>query len=214
MITPIIDLRNAHGPVRDQQRRSTCLAFSLSDLNGYHHNQPALLSAEYLYREAALLIPGWRPDDGLALAAALQAVQAPGQPLEAHCPYQPADPVPPLAPIPTGGPLFSGIYRQHPPVSHSITVALVDANQSIGVVVRMTLEFFQPEKDSAEVAFSPAYLPGHLHAVLAVGMGHHEDTGETHYLIRNSWGAGWGDAGHAWVPETYINTHAVQLFGA
>lgn len=34
------------------------------------------------------------------------------------------------------------------------------------------------------------------HAVIAVGYGHDETTGLDYYLIRNSWGANWGDLGY------------------
>jgi C1A family cysteine protease len=32
--------------------------------------------------------------------------------------------------------------------------------------------------------------------VIAVGYGHDETTGLDYYLIRNSWGANWGDRGY------------------
>lgn len=34
------------------------------------------------------------------------------------------------------------------------------------------------------------------HAVVAVGYGYDEATGLDYYLIRNSWGASWGDKGY------------------
>ena len=97
-ITPTIDLRATHGRARQQGQRKTCLAFALSDLNGHRHSRPAQLSPEHLYREAAAHMPGWKPDGGLTLEAALRAVSAPGQALEAAVPYQDADPPLPLAP--------------------------------------------------------------------------------------------------------------------
>ena len=108
-ITPTIDLRATHGRARQQGQRKTCLAFALSDLNGHRHSRPAQLSPEHLYREAAAHMPGWKPDGGLTLEAALRAVSAPGQALEAAVPYQDADPPLPLAPNPACDPLFPGL---------------------------------------------------------------------------------------------------------
>jgi C1A family cysteine protease len=44
------------------------------------------------------------------------------------------------------------------------------------------------------------------HAVVAVGY----DDDEQRLIIRNSWGVGWGDAGHAWLPYDYVDLHGVQ----
>ena len=41
-----------------------------------------------------------------------------------------------------------------------------------------------------------------LHAVVAVGIGMTYTT--RCFLIRNSWGTGWADTGHAWVDEAFI----------
>ena len=40
------------------------------------------------------------------------------------------------------------------------------------------------------------------HAVLAVGY----DDRKEHVIVRNSWGAGWGDKGYCYLPYRYITT--------
>lgn len=207
-----IDLRSLHGVARDQGGRPTCLAFALSDLNGHRHQQPALLSAEYLYRQAAGLMPGWKPGDGLDISSALVAVSAPGQALEASAPYVVDEPTIPLTANPHCTPLFRGSYTRQVPLMSTIESALA-ADRSIGLVLRLTMDFFSLPSDSPRVPFSPLTMPGQSHAVVAVGMGYDVQTNERHVLIRNSWGTSWGDHGHAWLPEQYIISHTLCAFG-
>jgi C1A family cysteine protease len=47
------------------------------------------------------------------------------------------------------------------------------------------------------------------HAVVAVASG---ENGEGNWLlVRNSWGAGWGLNGHAWVSEQYVSRQLRRL---
>lgn len=212
MIIPHVDLRSGHGPIRDQQARPTCLAFSLSDLNGFQHKLPGMLSPEYLYREAARLTPGWMPHQGTWLDAALLAIDTPGQPEEANDPYQQDEPALPLVSA-AKAPLYSGAYKKLPCAIATLDHALLVAGHSVGLAINLTPEFLTPDPGHAVIAFSPAFLPGSGHAVLVVGKGEHSVNGETHYLIRNSWGPSWGADGHAWLSQRYIDTHALRIFG-
>lgn len=207
-----IDLRALHGSVRNQGHRPTCMAFALSDLNGHRHRQPAQLSAEHLYREAAGLMPGWRPGDGLDVDAALRAVSAPGQALEAAAPYVAVEPTLPLTRNPYCALLFARNYCRQLPVMGMIESALA-SDRSIGLVLRLTLEFFGVTADVPQVPFSRLAIFGQSHAVIAVGVGNDSITNERHVLIRNSWGVSWGNNGHAWLPESYILTHTLCAFG-
>lgn len=211
-ITASIDLRNTHGQVRHQGDRRTCLAFAMSDLNGNRHLQPAQLSPEHLYREAAALVPGWKPHGGLTIDAALKAVSAPGQALEITVPYATKEPTVPLAPNPSCKPLFAGRYALHSPVMIAIQVALA-ANRSMGLVLRVTPDFYNVSADAPQIPYSPHAFPNELHAVLVVGMGTDNGTSESFVLIRNSWGPDWADNGHAWLPESYVLNHTLYAFG-
>lgn len=211
-ITAEIDLRTLHGKVRDQGDRPTCMAFALSDINGHRHQQPALLSAEHLYRQAAGLMPGWKPGDGLDVDAALHAVEAPGQALEAIVPYIAVEPTLPLEPNPHCAPLFAGSYGRQPWMMSTIEGALA-SDRSIGLVLRLTAQFFTATAIFPQIPFSPHAIFGQSHAVVAVGMGSDSVTSERHVLVRNSWGVSWGDNGHAWLSESYILTHTLCAFG-
>lgn len=210
-ITSSVDLRAHHGDIRSQGRRRTCLAFALSDINGNRHQKPGQLSPDHLYREAAALMPGWKPHTGLALDAALRAVLSPGQALEADVPYA-DEPTLPLTPNPPCPSLFTGSYVSQQPLLVEIKAALA-ADRSVGLVLRMTQGFYAASAHAPQIPYSPHVIPGELHAVVAVGMGFDDATNEQHFLIRNSWGSGWAAGGHAWLSEAYAQKHTLYVFG-
>ena len=43
------------------------------------------------------------------------------------------------------------------------------------------------------------------HAVLALGYGMNEVTGEAYYILKNSWGMDWGEAGYMRMARTWDN---------
>lgn len=206
-----VDLRGGLGAARDQGQRPTCLAFALSDLNRQANRLPAPLSAEFLYREAATRTFGWRPGDGLHLQIAINAAIAPGQPFERLCPYMPLEPTLPLALNPPCSPMFAHSFSHHAPRVADI-VADLDMGKPVGLVLRLTPDFFVVDANPAQVPFSwgTIEMP---HAVVAVGYGDDTATQELHVLIRNSWGSSWGDAGHAWLPERYLAFHGLATIG-
>lgn len=52
--------------------------------------------------------------------------------------------------------------------------------------------------------------PALAHAVVLVGYG--DLNGVSHFLVRNSWGLGWGWAGYAWFPEMYLTRRFAGAF--
>lgn len=155
---------------------------------------------------------GWRPGDGLDVHAAIRAAAIPGQPLDKHCPYESSEPSLPLAPNAGYAPMFNGIYALRRPDMTHIAETL-GAGRSLGLIVNVTPELYLVERATAQVTFTPNVMPGMSHAVLAVGVGTHARTQESHVLIRNSWGATWGDNGHVWLPERYVVTHGIFTLG-
>lgn len=198
------------GAVRHQGMRLTCLAFATSDLNRMASSAPGELSPEFLYRHAGAITPGWAAGQGLYLAPTLQAAGNPGQPLEIHYPYETNAPVgvqPPA--VPPGVQMYSSALKEIAPTASSVTNQ-IKLGHAVGLIVESTLTLFKP-KDGV-VEFSADILPDRAHAVLAVGVGESFD-GEPHVLIRNSWGQTWGHLGHAWLPNRYIDMHALEAFG-
>ena len=195
------------GPVRNQGQRGTCLAFTASDLNSVS-NSTGHLSVEYLCHHAAQAIQDWTPEDGFSVDAVFSAVKASGQPSEDLCLYDGTNPAAPLtAPDSTLRPLYSSASQRRG-MSAEEVVAEVRQGHPVGVVVAVTTTLFKPV--DGIVTFDTMVLPNQYHAMVAVGVGRHSMTMETHVLLRNSWGALWGVDGHAWISHSYLAMHLVE----
>jgi hypothetical protein len=209
-VNVVVDLTGTLGPVRDQGARGTCLAFALSELHRHKHGFDEMLSPEYLYRAAAAITPSWQPMGGIPLSAGVSAVAAPGQPKEAHCPYQPSEPseIPPA--IPFGSyPLYSSPGAQMR-VSVAHVTASIKGGKPIGLVLKLTGTFFLP-LDGLVTFPAPLAATNAVHAVVAAGLGAHSVIGPC-VLIRNSWGETWGEKGNAWLPTSYVQQHGLSMF--
>lgn len=191
---------------RDQGRRRTCLAFALCEVE-HDHSPNGLLSPEYLYHSAAARSPKWFPDYGLDLHPALQAAHQIA--LEADCPYKLTDPALPLAPLPSGIPLFGSPAHEFPVDTREI-IRRLRAGMVVGLGLMLTQAFYAPV--GGRVRDGTPVVPESGHAVAAVGLGWKE--GKAFFLIRNSWGQGWGQNGCAWLSANYLQQHAQCAFGA
>jgi len=123
------------------------------------------LSPEYLHHVAS----GRGSSDGVLFPDIVKALENPGQPSEADCPYHPGG-------LPAGWtpPKGVSLYRWRSDLNH-------------------------PEPDEIEALLSTG----------VVGLG---TTGAMRcFLIRNSWGTGWGDDGHAWLDDAFVNQHLRHL---
>jgi len=200
-------LSKSLGDICDQGNRPTCLAIAIATLN--RKFAPQDLGPEYFYRSAVALIPGWAPGQGLRMAAAKKA-SALGHPVEKDYPYQASEPTIPLEALPQGLTLYGkavDFYR----ADISKVMSSLQSGVVVGLGLRLTREFYRPDGDI--VVFSSSVMPGTMiHAVVVVGMGYDEHK-EPWFLIRNSWGSGWGANGCAWISSTYVTAHATCAFG-
>jgi hypothetical protein len=87
------DLRAALGPVRDQGRRTTCLAFAASTVHGHLHGYDGQLCVEWLFYHAVTRA-GDDPADGSTIEDTKAVLRELGQPDEAFWPYRAAEPDP------------------------------------------------------------------------------------------------------------------------
>lgn len=207
MITVQNDFSLLLGPVRDQGDRGTCLACSASDVNALS-NTTSPLSVDFLCHHAAKAMSGWVPGNGFTVNAIVAAAVAPGQCSESLYPYQPQNEAAPLATPPAG---LAPLYQSRQPVTQlkaGDVLTHVQINRAVIVAMAVPNSLYYPQ--AGIVAFDPMKLPNEFHAMVAVGIGVHTVTNETHFLLRNSWGTAWGVGGHAWVPYSLVDLHLIE----
>lgn len=202
MVKVTKDLRTQFFSARDQGPRPTCLAFALSDAHAAARPPHTCLSADYLFYHAVQRTPDRDPDKGVSLTIATTTLKAEGQPLESVWPYVAALPVKRTSWRPPAGvKTFTA-----DPTSHTGGVydacSLLDNGTPAVLVFHPTEAFYYVGKSGLlPVRTLDQDIPS-LHAVLAIGYGY--SSGQTHLLLRNSWGPAWGDGGHAWLSEDYL----------
>ena len=201
VITIAVDLRSDFGPVRDQGRRPTCLAFAVSDSHSAVRNELTHLSCEFIFFHAQRRA-GRPPTTGALLGPMLQALREDGQPEEVAWPYLVADPdpaawVPPLINISS----FKRHAQPHSATIDSIFTKLTSA-QPVIVLTSLADPFYRPKEGVVTLSKGETPKPNRRHAVIAVGSGAVD--GRRAILVRNSWGLNWGLGGHAWLDESFL----------
>ena len=209
MVTIKKDLRARFVGARDQEQRPTCLAFALSDAHAADRPAHPVLSADYLYYYGLRRMPVNHGDNGVGLDEASEALHNDGQPLEKDWPYSPVLP--------------ADLSRWKPPaklhVMHATTTtipdkfsaicATLDLDRPVVVIFQPTERFYFPNRSGFLTPRMPDPDLPQLHAVVAVGYGGKD--GDRHVLVRNSWGTGWGQDGHAWLAEDYLSPRLSSL---
>lgn len=201
------DLRTSFGPIRDQGARPTCLVFAASDVHAALRTPWAALSCEFLFYHAQRRA-NRSPHDGATLAGVIASLHDDGQPLEEGWPYlaqMPTDTASWKPPQNVGAILRCRGTRGAAAVS-DIVAGLEHKSASI-LLLTLTAAFYRPNNGRIDLDPPGATVIGGRHAVIAVG---HGLVASTRYiLVRNSWGARWGEGGHAWISEPYL---AARLF--
>ena len=199
-ITILLDHRSALGSVRDQGARPTCLSLAATTAHEHARSSGTPFSPEYLHYFASQ----GGSSDGVSFPDIIRALEDPGQPSEADCPYHPDGP--PSGWLP---PKSVTLYRRKgdlkQPTPDEIE-ALLTAGHVPVLGITTTQAFYLPAPPWMIPPDGP--ILG-LHAVTAVALG---ATGAMrHFLIRNSWGAAWGDDGHAWLDGAFMDRHLRHL---
>jgi hypothetical protein len=205
----IQDLRSLFGPARDQGPRPTCLAFATSDAHAALRQPWTSLSCEFAFYHAQRRAAR-PPSAGASLGHMLAALRGDGQPVESDWPYFKALPakLDDYGP-PSSLPVFRRAGEPRPGGIDEI-IGQLNTGQPTLVLMMLSDAFYMPDPDGVVVApASEAPDPLRRHAVVAVG--HGAIAGKRAILVRNSWGADWGLAGHGWLPETYLAPRLTNL---
>ena len=204
-IIAAVDLRPLFGPARDQRQRPTCLAFAASDAHAAVRAAWDALSPEYAFYHAQRRA-GRSPAQGALLPAMLDALRQDGQPLEYGWPYLTETPdstswLPPA----TVGPRFGRAGEKFGPSLDRLAAELDQGRPAI-ILLTLSRSFYLPDSRTViDLVAGEAPEPDRRHAVIAVG--HGTVDGQRAVLIRNSWGARWGNAGHGWLTERFLEQH-------
>lgn len=208
-VTALRDLRSSFGVARDQGCRPTCCAFACSDLHAACRMPWADLSCEYAFFHGVRR-QGTAPTKGVHFHVMLNVLEQDGQPLDTAWPY--------LASLPNdlnlwtppadAGQLFSAIGTRQQGDVRAIRNAL-DQGAAVAVTLMLSMAFFIGPDNDGVIDAMEVPDPTRVHAVVAVGYGKQGTAGMT--LVRNSWGSGWGIAGHAWLADQYLAPRILEI---
>ena len=196
-----LDYRTELGPARDQGARPTCVAHASTTAHEHARGSKLALSPEYLHYFAS---PNDGPDHGVDFPELSRALFDPGQPAETDCSYRTDDPPPGWAP-PSNLSLYRRRSTSGDPHPDGVE-ALLNAGRLPVLGIATTNAFYNP---------TPPWVISHagpivgFHAVVAVGLG--TASASRGFLIRNSWGTAWADAGHAWLDDAFVLQHLQDM---
>lgn len=206
-----IDLRSSFKQVRDQGNRMSCLSIAATDAHQFVRNSN-LLSVEWLYFQSCLY-PGNCPMKGTKISTTRNVLKTVGQPSEKDWPYEQNQPTN-WAPPPSVGQLFRV-------ESKSVTNVIKKFKMQLKNKIPVILVIYLSNGFSQQAFKTNFELPicadpnekiyyTRRHAILLVGLGKYEK--KTVFLIRNSWGEGWGYGGYAWISQDYLSPRIVEGF--
>lgn len=210
-----VDLRDLlDETVHAQGDRPVCVAMAISAVHEVARTiggaTPERLAPEAIWSACSSLQQ--TTSTGVRLFDAGDAVRTKGQPLLAYWPYNDtlgfaAEKAPQEA---LESEWFRGQLSDMVIAGDGLEDALEDGiqgRQAIILVIAVTGGFFYPSNGIVNPAAGQR-IDGY-HAVAAVGVAQHPSAGRC-LLVKNSWGAGWGLGGYAWVPLAYLAAYGVQ----
>lgn len=214
----MVDLRSRLLPVGDQGRRGTCVAFAATAAHEYLRDEGIHLSVEFLHWSAKQRDGFGLSEEGTTLEAAVAALAEAGQPPEIMWPYDDTRDQRAASYCPSDEVVKDASCRRVlRGTALGLVSTIVQTVLAAGTPVLLGLRLFSTwhylEADDAKIRQPPPELqPLGGHAVLVVGFGELSTEVGRHFLIRNSWGADWGQNGYAFLPYDYVDAHAIAIW--
>ena len=203
-------LRKKMPAVYDQGQLGSCTANSIGSIVEFNElrekeKDAATPSRLFIYYNERLMEGSVKEDSGAEIRDGIKSVAQVGAPPETLWPYV-------ISKFATKPPVK--VYtaaRKHEALRYSRVTQDQMAIQSVlasGFPISFGFTVYESfESDQvAQDGIVPMPQPGERvlggHAVAAIG--YKPIRGQLYFECRNSWGAGWGDHGHFWMPSAYV----------
>ena len=219
-----VDLRPWCAPIEDQGSLGSCTANAGVGMMEYFERKAfgkhIDASRLFLYKVTRNLLH-WTGDTGAFLRSTMGALVLFGVPPEEYWPYKIADfDKEPSAFCYAFGQAYQAIsyYRLDPPgTSAAQLLNTIKTNLSGGLPSMFGFTVYSSYSQASATGKLPYPTPKEKivggHAIVAVGYDDKMKIKNTNpgavetvgaFLIRNSWGTGWGAAGYGWLPYQYV----------
>jgi C1A family cysteine protease len=207
-----VDLRNWASPIDDQGQLGSCTGNAIAgaiDLIDRKNNKSLRVSRLFIYYQERLLEGTIGSDNGAYIRDGIKACYTWGAPLETLAPYN----ISQFAVKPSAAAYADAANRKVTGYQRCADFATVKNAVAAGnpvIIGFMVYSSFESASVAAtgimpypNVAKEPL-LGGH--AVCIVGY----DDSRSWFIVRNSWGTGWGDRGYFYMPYQVIQNTAMS----
>ena len=227
-----VDLRSRFNPIRSQGQQGSCVAFALTSIYEYtvyrKTNELLDLSEAFLYYNARDVDPNEdvsiNTDNGSRSNCAIASLRDFGLPLESKCPYndkvynqRPSDEayedgkkrlLIKALNVERKAEIFKAALAEGYPIQGGFLLCdSFFAKASIDGYVPM------PTESELSAAINPAEGETRRHGRHEMAIVGYSDKLQC-FIVRNSWGSGWGDGGHCYVPYAYVEDQRMMDFAA